>query len=196
LLVKEVMVINRAKKLVLLSHCLLNVNAKVNGLAEYKGALTELILFLVDENYGIIQLPCPEMGYWGIKRWGQVREQMDTPVFVRHCHLIFDPVLEQIIDYHRNGYHLVAIIGVYGSPSCGVNHTCSSASWGGELDNWQTTADIMGELQIVNSPGVFMELIGEVLRKNGIQIPMLAIEEANPADSIADIKKVLKGELK
>ncbi len=189
------MVINRAKKLILLSHCLLNVNAKVNGLARYKGAVAELISFLVDEGFGIIQLPCPEMGYWGIRRWGQVREQMNTPFFVRHCRQIFTPVLEQIIDYHRNGYRLAAIIGVDGSPSCGVSHTCSSASWGGELDNWQTTAEIMGELQMINAPGVFMEVISQALGENGIEIPMLAVDEAAPADSIADIKKTLKGEL-
>ena len=189
------MIINRSKKLVLLSHCILNVNAKVYGLARYRGALAELISFLVDEGYGIIQLPCPEMGHWGIKRWGQVREQMDTPYFVRHCRQVFEPVLEQIIDYHCNGYHVAAIIGVDGSPSCGVNHTCSAASWGGELDNWQSTADIMGDLRMINAPGAFMELISEALRNHGLQIPMLAIDEADPADSIADIKKMLKGEL-
>ncbi len=54
--------INRAGKLVLLSHCLLNVNAKVYGLAKYEGALAGLTGFLVEEGFGIIQLPCPEMG--------------------------------------------------------------------------------------------------------------------------------------
>ena len=87
---------------------------------------------------------------------------------------------------------MAAIIGVDGSPSCGVNHTCSAASWE-ELDNWQSTADIMGDLRMINAPGVFMELISEALRNHGLQIPMLAIDEADPADSIADIKNAERG---
>jgi predicted secreted protein len=48
----------RDKKIVLLSHCFLNVNAKVYGLANYQGALEDLIRFLLAEGFGLIQLPC------------------------------------------------------------------------------------------------------------------------------------------
>ena len=184
----------RDKKLVLLSHCLLNVNAKVYGLANYKGAHEELIKFLIEENFGIIQLPCPELGCEGIRRWGKVKEQLDIPFYRKYCNEIFTPLLEQIIDYHKNGYRLAALIGVNGSPSCGVSKTCSAASWGGEINDRRTTEEMMQQVNTIESPGIFIEQIGKLLEANKIYIPMLAIEEADPAASIADIKKVLRGE--
>ncbi|MDD4390423.1 MAG: DUF523 domain-containing protein [Eubacteriales bacterium] len=184
----------RDKKLVLLSHCLLNVNAKVYGLANYKGAHEELIKFLIEENFGIIQLPCPELGCEGIRRWGKVKEQLDIPFYRKYCNEIFTPLLEQIIDYHKNGYRLAALIGVNGSPSCGVSKTCSAASWGGEINDRRTTEEMMQQVNTIESPGIFIEQIRKLLEANKIYIPMLAIEEADPAASIADIKKVLRGE--
>lgn len=185
----------RDKKMVLLSHCLLNINAKVYGLATSRGAQEELINFLLEKGYGIIQLPCPEMGFEGIKRWGQVKEQLDTPFFRKYCKEIFVPILEQIIDYNKNGYRIAALIGVNGSPSCGVNKTCSSESWGGEISNWQTIEEIMQQMNMIESPGVFIEQISKLLEANGIKLPVLAVEEANPAASIADIKNFLEGEV-
>lgn len=184
----------RNKKMVVLSHCLLNVNAKVYGLANYKGAQKELIRFLLAEDFGIIQLPCPEMGCAGIRRWGTVKEQLDTPFYRKYCQEIFIPLLDQIIDYHNNGYLLSALIGVNGSPSCGVRRTCSSATWGGEVSNWQDTEGMMRQISIIESSGIFMEQVDQLLKMNGIKIPLLAIEEVQPAASVADIKKYLKGE--
>ena len=184
----------RDKKLVLLSHCLLNVNAKVYGLANYKGAYEELIKFLIDEGFGIIQLPCPELGCEGIRRWGKVKEQLETPFYRKYCDEIFTPLLGQIIDYHKNGYRLAALIGVNGSPSCGVSKTCSSASWGGEMNGRRIAEKIMQPVNMIESPGIFIEQIQKSLEANKINIPMLAIEEADPAASIIDIKKVLRGE--
>ena len=48
----------RAGKVVLLAHCILNVNAKVDGLATVPAGCTALVTRLLDEGYGIIQLPC------------------------------------------------------------------------------------------------------------------------------------------
>lgn len=184
----------RDKKIVLLSHCLLNVNAKVYGLADYRGALRELIGFLLEEGYGIIQLPCPEMSIFGVRRWGQVKEQLDTPYYLNYCKQIFLPFLKQIIDYYNNGYCLAALIGVNGSPSCGVSKTCSSADWGGEIGNWQTITEIIEQISMIEAPGIFIEQIKQLLGANNIEIPLLAIEEADPVASVADIKKYFRGE--
>ncbi len=184
----------RDKKIVLLSHCFLNVNAKVYGLANYKGALEDLIRFLLAEGFGLIQLPCPEMSFAGNRRWGQVKEQLDTPFYRKHCEAIFIPFLEQIIDYNNNGYRLAALIGVNGSPTCGIQFTCSSSSWGGEISSRQRAEQIMRDMTMTDAPGVFMERIIEMLQVNGLNIPLLAVDEANPASSVAYIKEYLRGE--
>ncbi|GBF35608.1 hypothetical protein DCCM_4737 [Desulfocucumis palustris] len=87
---------------------------------------------LMEKQIGIIQLPCPEMVVYGIKRWGHVREQFDTLFFREKCQDIIKPITYQLLDYVKNGYKVIGIIGVDGSPSCGVNLTCSG-DWGGEF---------------------------------------------------------------
>jgi predicted secreted protein len=59
----------RDKNIVVVCHCILNCNSKVEGLSEYRGAV-DFTKKLVDSGIGIIQLPCPEMILYGIKRWG------------------------------------------------------------------------------------------------------------------------------
>jgi len=75
----------RSKKLVLLAHCILNVNSKVVGLAQYAGALEDLVCGHIRRGSGLIQLPCPETTFLGLKRWGMTREQYDTPFYRSHC---------------------------------------------------------------------------------------------------------------
>lgn len=67
----------RAKKIVLISHCYLNVNSKLEGIAIYSSVLKQLINVLIEEECGIIQLPCVEQYVGGIKRWSQVCNQLD-----------------------------------------------------------------------------------------------------------------------
>ena len=50
----------RGRKIVAVAHCILNVNAKVYGIAQCPAGATDLINLLMDNGYGIIQLPCIE----------------------------------------------------------------------------------------------------------------------------------------
>lgn len=74
----------RSKKIVLISHCILNVNSKVEGLAQYENNSLELVKYLIENKFGIIQLPCPEASFYGMRRWGHVKEQFDTPYYREH----------------------------------------------------------------------------------------------------------------
>ena len=38
----------------------------------------------MSEDVGVIQLPCPEATFLGMRRWGMTREQYDVPAFRRH----------------------------------------------------------------------------------------------------------------
>ena len=59
---------NRSKRLVLVSHCLLNQNSISDGTADYAGTFTDIINKLVEKNVGIIQMPCPELLCLGLDR--------------------------------------------------------------------------------------------------------------------------------
>lgn len=170
---------NRSGKIVILCHCILNANSKVEGLSIYKGVQNNLVNFLMEEGYGIIQLPCPEITLYGIKRWGHVKEQFDTPYFREHCRNIFMPYLNQIMDYVKNGYKIHAVIGIDGSPSCGVNKTCSSPKWGGEVGMEFGINDKINDLKIIQGKGIFIEEIENLLNQNGFNIKFLGVDEEN-----------------
>lgn len=183
---------HRNKKIILLSHCILNVNSKVDGIANYKGSLEELVSPLIKKGYGFIQLPCPEVLHCGVKRWGVVKEQLETPYFKDHCESILQPIINQIIDYKNNAYEIVACIGIDKSPSCGVSLSCRGSSWGKEIDNRFSLDDTLKSLKIVEEKGVFIEVFKELLSRNSIQLNFLAIDESNPKSSVENILKELK----
>nr|WP_231288438.1 hypothetical protein [Methanococcus maripaludis] len=54
---------NRNKKIALVAHCILNCNSKVECLSEYGGALRNVVNYLMDEGFGIIQLPVLKWQY-------------------------------------------------------------------------------------------------------------------------------------
>jgi predicted secreted protein len=179
---------NRQKKIVLLAHCLLNSNSKVGGSVLYQGAQEKLLLFLVKKGYGIIQLPCPEMTMFGSRRWGQVREQYDTPRYRRHCREIFEPVLEQVGDYLKNGYFVEALIGIDGSPSCGVEKSCSSGTWGGEIG---ARYGFDQDIKVIPARGIFMEEIESLLSQHGVPLKLIAFDETRPESWIDDFARTL-----
>jgi predicted secreted protein len=183
---------NRKRSMVLLCHCILNANAKVEGLAGYAGALRPLVDYLVAAGYGLVQLPCPELTMCGCRRWGQVKEQYDTPYFRRHCRQIFQPVMDQITDYIAGGYSFPALIGIDGSPSCGASMTCSSPGWGGEMGGQTGLKEIIDDVRMVPASGVFIEELTACLRQAGVQIELLAVDESDPVSSVATVINILE----
>lgn len=164
----------RSRNIVILCHCLLNVNSKVVGLAGSPGCSRKLVSGILDSGAGIIQLPCPEMTYLGPLRWGMTREQYDTSGYRRHCRELLLPILSQIVDYRRSGYTIERVIGVDGSPSCGVARTCEGYS-GGE---WCVSGDQQKNLREVEGKGIFMEELCGLLREHEIAIPISAVDES------------------
>ena len=125
----------RSGKLIFVSHCILNQSAKVRGIAVFPGSVRPVVDLLLDHGVAIFQMPCPEMTYLGAMRWGQVRDQYDSPMFRRHCQNLADGVMEQALEYRRSGYQVLGFIMVDGSPVCGLKKTPQPAMegqiWGG-----------------------------------------------------------------
>ncbi len=164
----------RNKRIVVLCHCLLNVNAKISGLAHYGGILPHVVDMCLASGAGIMQLPCPETTYLGVKRWGMTRNQYDTPFYRRHCRDLLSPIVAQLCEYLDNGYTIDKIIGVDGSPSCGVRHTCEGYC-GGMIDSRSTQP-----FQEVAGKGVFLDELVKMLAEQGISLPLDAIAENDP----------------
>ena len=179
--------------MVLVSHCILNANSKVEGIASYSGAMKKMVIFLMQQGIGFIQLPCPEMTIYGMKRWGHVKEQFDNPFYRKHCKSIFEPFVEQIKEYLQNDYEILGLIGIDGSPSCGVSETCSG-NWCGEITNETDYLKKMKTLKSINSQGIFIEEIQKALQADNIHIPMIGIDEMDPNNSIEKIIKFIGSE--
>ncbi|MDD4653484.1 MAG: hypothetical protein PHQ34_14780 [Methanothrix sp.] len=143
------------KVVTVVAHCLLNPLTRVRGLAP--------VAFQPEEY--MVQLPCPEALYLGLSRWAVTRNQLDVPHFRRFCRALIKPHADLLEMLAREGVSL-RIVGLAGSPSCGVI-TTSSGYTGGRPR--------AAEHAHVSGRGVFMEELLEELTRRGVAF---AAEEA------------------
>lgn len=162
----------RSRRIVVLCHCILNSSAIVEGEAAYPGAMEEILLPIVREGTGIIQLPCPESTFLGLKRWGMTSEQYDTPAFRRHCASILEPAIDQLEDAIENGVEVLGIVGVKGSPSCGISATCRGYRGG--------SAGCSQEAFRAPGAGIFIEVLRQALANRGLNLPMADVDNGHP----------------
>ncbi len=172
----------RSRKIILISHCLMNVNSKVEGLATYESALEELLVSLVKKGYGIYQLPCPELRLYGMKRWGQTVSQYNNIFYEKHCTDLACEVVREIREYKRCSYSVDKVIGLDGSPSCGVSKTFIG-EWGG--------LDHSGEAGIGPGEGVFFRCLREQCDKSGLTLRFIGLDESDPSTSVKDLINTL-----
>ncbi|KAB3527294.1 CD3072 family TudS-related putative desulfidase [Alkaliphilus serpentinus] len=177
----------RSKRIVVLAHCILNTNAKVYGLSSYKAIMTKLVEYFIKNDIAMIQLPCPEMQVYGTRRWGLVKEQLNTQFYRKNCRKMLKGLIWQLDDYKNNGYNIIGIVGVNGSPSCGVSRTCSGVDWFGEFLDKEDTWRKIESLKSIDGQGVFIEELILLLNKYNLEIPIFEISETNTDASIDEI---------
>ena len=134
----------RGGRVVLLSHCLLDQNVRYLGGAGRAGGVQEVVDRYLSRGVGIYQMPCPEQRAWGgvLKRrmltaygaGGTVRGPVVRrllPAFLRHTRRVYARLARRVAadarDYRRAGVEVVGVVGIGGSPSCGVHTTLDLA---------------------------------------------------------------------
>lgn len=137
----------RSKKIVLVSHCILNQNTVVNPLARAKGAYVDIVTELMKKGIGIHQLPCPEYRYLGLKRDPMTKEQYETEAFRSLNKNISKDAVNIVKEYINNGYDVIGIVGINESPTCSIN----------------------GE------KGIFMEELLQALEKEDIKLKLIDV---------------------
>ncbi len=175
----------RGRKVVLIAHCLLNQNSIVLGLARRKAMVKELLELFDKYGLGVIQLPCPEILHCGLRRWWMTKEQYDNPGFRSLCLKLSEQVVQYLIEYRRNGVKIIGLIGVAGSPSCGVNTTCTG--WRGGRPS------VRYPLKRVEGQGVFMEILLDSLKSRNV-LPKVVVEY--DYDNAEKSLKLIESELK
>ena len=106
------------------SFCLLNQFMRADGAKRYnKNLYIPILEWAINNNIAIIPLPCPEYSYEGINRKAAGIERYDTPNYNKHCKELAEKTVSLLNDHINKGIHIKAIIGVNGSPSCGVGYS-------------------------------------------------------------------------
>ncbi|NVC95291.1 DUF523 domain-containing protein [Vibrio natriegens] len=175
----------RSGKLVFLSHCILNQNACVRGLASQPAVIRELVDLALDNDVAMYQMPCPEVTYLGSMRWGQVKKMYGNPMFRRHCRKIAEQICDQVQTYRDNDHKVLGIVFRDGSPTCGLKCSAveadSSQVWGGMVWN-ASPLQCFGETE-----GVFTEeLKAELQHRNIEDLQLLSLPEVPEAGSLED----------
>jgi predicted secreted protein len=175
----------RSRKVILVAHCILNQNAKMDKTAYYPGAVSEIAKILVESGVGILQMPCPELHCLGLDRGakkgsnmpfekentrvvGEMAKEENRIIYNAIAH----SVLYQVEEYLRNGFEVLGILGINRSPTCGVETT------------WADDHEVPGS-------GVLIHTLKTGLSQKGISIPMLGIKPQEIEKAIATLKSIL-----
>lgn len=182
----------RSGKIVVVSHCILNVHSLEDGLAIYPGLEEDIIKALVEMGVGIFQIPCPEMGISGIFRKPLPKEAYEHSKIRKKYGELADSIAEQIALFKKKDYEIVAVLGAEGSPTCGISLV---GKWKDPIKKGRFPDDVI----FVEGMGVFMEEFKQSLEKKEIRpywigIPGKSIRTINPKsfeETILKIKEIL-----
>ena len=168
----------RSGKIVVVSHCLLNVHSLEDNLAIYPGLEEEVVTLLIKRGVGIYQIPCPEIELSGIFRKALPKESYEHPKIRKTYQRLADKIADTLSGYVKKGYEIVAVLGAEGSPTCGVDYV---GKW---KDNMKGKKEFPGDIEFVPGSGVFIEEFKSSLNERGVHPEWLGI----PGKSIRSIQ--------
>lgn len=158
----------RSRRVLLVCHCVLNANSRIEGLARYEG-VHPIVAELRERGYGLVQLPCPEFVFDGLQRPPRALEDYDTPEYRSLCLRLAEDIERDVSAYERDGVHVEAVVGVEGSPSCGVSIT-----------NTARGAERTGAVSVrAPGAGVFISVLRERLGPRGVAFVGVDSHEAD-----------------
>lgn len=186
---------DRGNQVVLLSHCLLNENTRYLGGAGRAGCVREIVDACAVARLGMVQMPCPEEAAWGgvLKRrllaaYGSSRwlPRLLRPVVLRavlaYTRLVYRRLARQtarrVADYRDSGLDVVGIVGVDGSPSCGVTRTMDLSRALDHLCDTDpdtiTVAEMTAIVRDAGTPGrgLYIEALQRQLHRRGLEVPL------------------------
>lgn len=181
----------RSGKIVVVSHCILNVHSLENNLAIYPGLEQEVVELLIQKGVGIYQIPCPEIELAGISRKALPKESYDHPKIRKTYRTLAENLTSTLSSYTKKGYTVAAVLGAEGSPTCGIDI----------VGRWKTNIagkrEFPRDIEFVSGRGVFMEELEECFEKNGIfpswiGIPGKSLRSIHPKSFDVTLKKLKK----
>ena len=185
--------LNKPREILFVSHCILNTAAKVvlfnQAAIDAEEALRmRFLTTAIRRGVQLVQLPCPEFTLYGSRRWGHCSDQFDNPFFRRHCRACLEPVIDQLREYlaHPERFRVLGVVGVDGSPSCGVDHT-SQADWHGSFGGRTDLEQVLNTQRLVDHSGIFMQELKAMLTEAGLvdRVPVVGLFASEPEKCMA-----------
>ena len=179
----------RSGKIVVVSHCILNVHSLEDNLAIYPGLEREVVELLIKKGVGIYQIPCPEIELSGIYRKALPKESYDHPKIRTAYRKLAGNLTQTLGAYRKKGYDIAAVLGAEGSPTCGIQ----------KVGRWKTgigeDREFPRDIRFVPGTGVFMEEFKTALEEIAIHpdwigIPGKSLRSIRPGSFAGTLKKL------
>ncbi|MFQ5892379.1 MAG: CD3072 family TudS-related putative desulfidase [Candidatus Methanofastidiosia archaeon] len=152
----------RSGRIVVVSHCILNVHSLEDNLSEYQGVEEDVLKLLISKGVGIFQIPCPEMDLQGIFRKALPKDAYENPKIRAHYKKMAKNIVRHLVWFKKRGYDIVAVLGAEGSPTCGISKV-------GRWKNERGKREFPRDIEFVEGMGVFMEEFEKELKEVGIK---------------------------
>lgn len=175
---------------VVVAHCILNQATRwfwnSDSGAWTEGFVSDFLEGLKLMGIGLYQLPCPEFGLLGNPRRPMTRDDYEVlPGFIVHCKALAVNALRDLKAFRelstKPKIEILAIIGIEGSPSCGVEFTSRRIA--------ETSVRVAGK-------GIFMELLEELIVSEGLNIAFYGLDGRRLMESISNISHCLAKSMK
>lgn len=175
----------RSRRVVFVSHCILNSNTRADGLAGVPGVNQRVMELLMQMKVGVVQMPCPEMMCLGLDRGDvrggerpvlmentRIREGLKSNSSCETMDLLIAPLVAQVEQYVEHGFNVLGIIGINRSPTCGVETTT--------INN----EEVEGE-------GVFIERLRQTLEGKGIYLNFIGTKVWQAEEALKSIRNMV-----
>ena len=183
----------RSGKIVIVSHCLLNVHSLEENLAIYPGMEKEVVELLLKKGVGVYQIPCPEVELAGIFRKALPKESYEHPKIRKVYRELAENHTRTLNKYVKKGYKISAVLGAEGSPTCGIDLV---GKW---KEGISGKKEFPRDIEFVPGAGVFMEELKVSLNRNNISplwlgVPGKSLRERDPqafATFLRELDKII-----
>jgi predicted secreted protein len=181
----------RSGKIVVVSHCILNVHSLEDNLAIYPGLEKEVVELLIKKGVGIYQIPCPEIELSSIFRKALPKDSYDHPKIREVYRKLAEKLTQTLFSYTKKGYEIQAVIGAEGSPTCGINFV---GRW---KNNIEGKREFPRDIDFIPGMGVFIEEFINCLETIDVHpawigIPGKSLRSTEPKSFDLALKKLQK----
>ena len=173
----------RSRKVIFLAHCIPNMNARMHNCARvFPASVEPIIRFCMDNELGMVQMPCPELLVTGLGRDRDepeveyLRQALEQPVSRERIRKLADQVVFQMKEYRFQGFTMIGVIGNDGSPTCGVDIT----AWP-DPDN-----------RFAPGEGIFIQELKAGMKAAGLELPFKGIDDEKAGEAVTWIARRLK----